>query len=42
MMRHEVLNYHPLVNSATMSIAASDLLKFIRACGHEPKLVELG
>jgi Ala-tRNA(Pro) deacylase len=42
MLRHEVLNYHPLVNSATMSIAASDLLKFIRACGHEPKVVELG
>jgi Ala-tRNA(Pro) deacylase len=42
MMRHEVLNYHPLVNSATMSIAASDLLKFIRACGHEPRVVDLG
>ena len=37
MMRHEVLNYHPLVNSATMSVAASDLLRFIRACGHEPQ-----
>ena len=42
MMRHEVLNYHPLVNSATMSIAAPDLVKFIRACGHEPRVVDLG
>ena len=42
MMRHEVLNYHPLVNSATLSIAASDLVRFIRACGHEPKVIELG
>jgi Ala-tRNA(Pro) deacylase len=42
MMRHDLLNYHPLVNSATMSIAAPDLVKFIRACGHEPKVVELG
>jgi Ala-tRNA(Pro) deacylase len=42
MMRHDVLNYHQLVNSATMSIAAPDLVKFIRACGHEPKVVELG
>lgn len=42
MMRHEILNYHPLVNSATTSIAASDLVKFIRACGHEPSVVELG
>jgi Ala-tRNA(Pro) deacylase len=41
MMRHATLNYHPLVNSATMSIAASDLTTFIRACGHEPRVVEL-
>jgi Ala-tRNA(Pro) deacylase len=41
MMRHETLNYHPLVNSATMSIAAADLTKFIRACGHDPRVVEL-
>jgi Ala-tRNA(Pro) deacylase len=41
MMRHEVLNYHPLVNSATMSIRSSDLVKFIRACGHDPKVVDL-
>jgi len=42
MMRHELLNYHPLVNSATMTIRASDLVRFIRACGHEPKVIELG
>jgi Ala-tRNA(Pro) deacylase len=42
MMRHELLNYHPLVNSATMTIRTTDLVKFIRACGHEPKVVELG
>lgn len=42
MLRHDVLNYHPLVNSATMSIAAPDLVAFIRACGHEPRVVELG
>jgi Ala-tRNA(Pro) deacylase len=41
MMRHATLNYHPLVNSATMSIAAPDLTRFIRACGHEPRVVEL-
>ena len=42
MMRNDILNYHPLENSATMSIAAPDLVKFIRACGHQPKVVELG
>lgn len=39
MMRHEVLNYHPLKNDATTSIAAADLLKFARACGHEAQVL---
>jgi Ala-tRNA(Pro) deacylase len=39
MMRHELLNFHPLVNSATTTIRSADLLKFIRACGHHPKIV---
>lgn len=39
MMRHERLNYHPLENTATTSIARGDLLAFIRACGHEPRIV---
>lgn len=41
MMLNETLNYHPLVNTATTSIAAPDLVKFIRACGHEPKILPL-
>ena len=39
MMRHERLNYHPLVNTATSNIAREDLLAFIRACGHEPRIM---
>ena len=39
MMEHEKLNYHPLVNSATTTIAAADLVKFIKSCGHEPRIV---
>jgi Ala-tRNA(Pro) deacylase len=39
MMRHERLNYHPLENTATSNIAREDLIKFIRACGHEPRIV---
>jgi Ala-tRNA(Pro) deacylase len=39
MMRHERLNYHPLANTATTNIARSDLLVFIRACGHEPRVL---
>jgi Ala-tRNA(Pro) deacylase len=41
MMRQDLVNYHPLENSATTTIAASDLLAFIRACGHDPKIVDL-
>ena len=39
MMAHEQLNYHPLQNSATTTIRAADLVTFIRACGHEPRIV---
>ena len=41
MMGQELLNFHPLVNTATATIRAGDLLKFIRACGHEPAIVAL-
>jgi Ala-tRNA(Pro) deacylase len=41
MMREPLLNYHPLSNDATTTIAASDLVTFIRSCGHEPRIVAL-
>jgi Ala-tRNA(Pro) deacylase len=39
MMRHEKLNFHPLKNDATTTIASADLLAFIKACGHAPRIV---
>lgn len=36
MMAHEILNYHPLVNTMTTSIRSADLLKFVTATGHSP------
>ena len=39
MMRHERLNYHPLENTATTNIARDDLVLFLRACGHEPRIL---
>jgi Ala-tRNA(Pro) deacylase len=39
MMRHERLNFHPLENTATTNIAREDLVGFIRACGHEPRIL---
>jgi Ala-tRNA(Pro) deacylase len=41
MMAHDLLNYHPLENTATLGIARDDLLRFIRATGHEPAIVEV-
>ena len=38
MMQHAVLNYHPLVNTQTTSIAAQDLVKFLEATGHPPRI----
>jgi Ala-tRNA(Pro) deacylase len=42
MLAHQLLNYHPLENTATTTITSVDLVKFIRACGHAPKVVALG
>jgi Ala-tRNA(Pro) deacylase len=39
MMREPLLNFHPLANDATTTISNSDLLTFIRACGHAPATV---
>lgn len=41
MLTRDPLNYHPLVNTATTAIAPGDLLAFIRAGGHEPRIVVL-
>lgn len=41
LMAHEVVNCHPLVNTATTSLRSGDLLKFIRATGHEPAVLDL-
>ncbi len=42
MMRHERLNFHPLVNTRTTGLASADLVKFLRSTGHEPLVVALG
>jgi Ala-tRNA(Pro) deacylase len=42
LMQHETINCHPLENTATTSIGREHLLRFFRACGHEPRIVALG
>jgi Ala-tRNA(Pro) deacylase len=41
MLRHDPLNYHPLINTKTTAVTPADLLKFMRACGHEPRVLSL-
>lgn len=41
LMGYERINCHPLVNTATTSIARDDLLRFMRATGHEPLVVAI-
>jgi Ala-tRNA(Pro) deacylase len=38
MLAHELLNYHPLVNTMTTTISRAGLMRFLRACGHEPRI----
>jgi Ala-tRNA(Pro) deacylase len=42
LMDHDIVNCPPLENTATTSIARDDLLRFIRATGHEPRICRLG
>lgn len=39
LMQSEAMNFHPLVNTATTTITREDLLTFLRATGHEPRIV---
>ena len=41
LMQHETLNCHPLVNTRTTSIARDDLIKFLEATGHPPRITAL-
>ena len=41
LMAHDTINCHPLVNTATTAISRDDLVRFIRSCGHEPRIMSL-
>jgi Ala-tRNA(Pro) deacylase len=41
LLAHDMLNCHPLTNTATTTIARDDLLAFFAATGHEPLVVPL-
>ena len=41
LLRFAEVNSHPLTNSATTRVATRDLIRFIEACGHTPRLLAL-
>lgn len=41
MMGGDLVNFHPLINTMTIGVTPDDLVKFIRATGHEPRIVDL-
>lgn len=41
MMGEPLLNYHPLENTATTSIASADLVAFLTALNHPPRIVQV-
>ncbi len=41
MMEHTLLNFHPLVNTATTTITSDDLLKFMDYCDKQPQIIRL-
>ena len=42
MLKAEKVNFHPLHNAASTTIRADDLVKFVKALGYEPVVVDCG
>ena len=38
LLAHATLNFHPLVNTMTTSIARDDLIRFLESTGHSPRI----
>ena len=41
LMAQDTVNAHPLTNTMTTTLASADLLRFLRATGHEPLILPL-
>ncbi|GJD48176.1 Prolyl-tRNA editing protein ProX [Methylobacterium crusticola] len=41
LMAHDPVNFHPLHNAATLALAPGDLLRFLAATGHAPRIQAL-
>jgi Ala-tRNA(Pro) deacylase len=41
MLAHDPLNYHPLENTRTTAIAPGNLVRFLEATGHPPRILDI-
>jgi Ala-tRNA(Pro) deacylase len=41
LMANDLVNFHPLVNTATTTVSREDLVAFLSATGHEPRIIAL-
>jgi Ala-tRNA(Pro) deacylase len=41
LLDHAIVNFHPLVNTATVALSREDFLKFCDAVGHAPLVLDL-
>ena len=41
LMKHDIINGHPLSNDATTSIGRDDLIRFLEATGHRPLVLKV-
>ncbi len=37
---HDIVNFHPLKNDATTAISSADMVKFSKATGHDPLILD--
>jgi len=38
---HDIVNFHPLLNDATTAISSQDMIKFAKATGHDPIIMDI-
>lgn len=40
LLEHDIVNFHPLLNDATTAISSTDMIKFAKAAGHDPIILD--
>jgi Ala-tRNA(Pro) deacylase len=41
LLRHDLLGFHPNINTATLVVGREDFLRFLKHCGNEVRIVDL-